>query len=68
MLWLFERILAEPARVEREMAEERQSREPRDEADGDPPDLTCRACAYRGPERFCPRCLADTMSRSRSGR
>ncbi len=31
------------------------------------PPLVCRVCGYQGgPEhRFCPRCLAETMERSR---
>ncbi|HUQ06798.1 MAG TPA: hypothetical protein VM261_30050 [Kofleriaceae bacterium] len=61
MLWLFDRLLGDPARVEREERERATARAPRPEVDADPPDLECRVCAYRGPERYCPTCLADTM-------
>jgi hypothetical protein len=25
------------------------------------PDRQCRICQHRGPERYCPSCLAETM-------
>ena len=61
MLWLFDKLLGDPQRVEREERERATTRAPRPDADGDPPDLECRVCAYRGPERYCPDCLALTM-------
>jgi hypothetical protein len=61
MLFLLDQLLGDPARIEREERERATARAPRPDADGDPPDLECRVCAYRGPERYCPTCLADTM-------
>jgi hypothetical protein len=28
----------------------------------EPRELACRICDHRGRDRFCPRCLADTMA------
>ena len=61
MFWLFDRLLGDPDRVEREERERAVMLKRRTEADGDPPDLECRVCGYCGPERYCPTCLADTM-------
>lgn len=61
MLWVWDRILGDRDRVERELRDEAQAREERRATEGDPPSRTCRVCAYAGPERFCPHCLADTM-------
>ena len=61
LLWAWEKLLAEPARIEAEAREERADKDPRDEDEAAPPTLRCKACAYEGPERYCPQCLADTM-------
>jgi hypothetical protein len=61
MLWMFEKLLADPVRVETEDREERVAREREDEDEAAPPTLQCKACGYEGPERYCPSCLADTM-------
>lgn len=61
MLWAWDWILGDRDRVEREEHEREVTRAPRDEDEGDPPVLECKVCRYRGPERYCPRCLADTM-------
>ena len=61
ILWAFEKMLAEPARVERELRELRKDVEARDEDAAAPPELQCRACRYVGQEPYCPRCLSDTM-------
>jgi hypothetical protein len=61
LLWAWERMLAEPARIETEERELEAARAPQDEDDTAPPTLRCKACGYEGPERYCPHCLADTM-------
>jgi hypothetical protein len=61
MFWLWDRLTGDPQRIEAEMRDERVARDPKAEDDGAPPTLRCRVCAYEGPERFCPTCLADTM-------
>jgi len=61
MLWAWDRVIGERDRIEHVERAEAQSRAPRDENAAAPPDGTCRVCDYEGPERFCPRCLADTM-------
>jgi hypothetical protein len=68
MLFLLDRLLGDPTRVEREERERAAARAPRPDADGDPPDLECRVCAYRGPESYCPTCLAFTMRPPRQAR
>jgi hypothetical protein len=69
MLWLFERLLAEPARLERELRDERQdlAATPAQDPLGPTP-RRCRVCAYEGLEAFCPACLADTMVSGARGR
>jgi hypothetical protein len=66
MFFLLDRLLGDPARIEREERDHASARAPRRETDDDPPDLECRVCSYRGPERYCPDCLADTMRRPRA--
>ena len=61
MFWMLDQLLGDPARIEREERDRATARAPRDESDADPPDLEGRVCHYRGPERYCPDCLADTM-------
>ncbi|KAB2896445.1 MAG: hypothetical protein F9K40_14455 [Kofleriaceae bacterium] len=61
MFWLLDQLLGDPDRIQTEERERAVARRPRPDADGDPPELECRVCAYRGPERYCPDCLADTM-------
>jgi hypothetical protein len=61
MFWLWDQLLGDPDRVEREERAREVARAPRDEDDAAPPELVCRVCQYAGPERYCPRCLADTM-------
>jgi hypothetical protein len=61
MFWAWDRILGDPDRVEAEERAREVTRERRPETDDDPPTFECRVCAYRGAERYCPRCLADTM-------
>jgi hypothetical protein len=61
MVWLWRRIFEERAIVEAEQREEAQARAPVKEVDAAPPPSLCRACGYEGLERYCPRCLADTM-------
>ncbi|HWO19180.1 MAG TPA: hypothetical protein VNO30_10395 [Kofleriaceae bacterium] len=36
--------------------------------DAGPPALRCKACGYEGHDRYCPRCLADTMVKQRRSR
>jgi hypothetical protein len=61
MLWAWERMLQDPARVEAQTRELEAARAPTEEDDAAPPTLRCKACGYEGPERYCPHCLADTM-------
>ncbi len=68
MVWLWNRVFGEPRRIEQEERAEKQVREPVREMDTGPPPLLCRACGYEGPERYCPTCLADTMSAPRRKR
>ena len=63
MLWAFEKITADPKRVEAEERELRDENEGIDEDAAAPPPLRCRACSYEGSEPYCPHCLADTMTK-----
>jgi len=63
MLWMFEKLMGAPQRVEREGRELRKDNEGVEEDATAPPTLRCRACNYEGPELYCPRCLADTMAK-----
>jgi hypothetical protein len=60
MLRAFEKLL-NPDRDEAETRELREATERANEEAAGPPTLVCKACAYRGAEQYCPRCLADTM-------
>lgn len=68
MLWAFERMLWRDAKVVEEQREHARARAPLDEDEAAPPALRCKACSYEGPERYCPRCLADTMVKLRRPR
>ncbi len=68
MLWAFERMLWRDAKVVEEQREHAQARARADENEVAPPALHCKACGYEGSERYCPRCLADTMIKLRRPR
>ena len=68
MLWAFERMLWPDVKVVEEQREHAQTRARTDEDEAAPPVLRCKACSYEGPERYCPRCLADTMEKPRHPR
>jgi rubrerythrin len=68
MLWAFERMLWRDDKVVEERREHAQARARTDEDDAAPPALICKACGYEGQDRYCPRCLADTMVKQRRSR
>jgi hypothetical protein len=68
MLWAFERLLWRDDKVVEERREHAQARARTGEDDAAPPALCCKACGYEGPDRYCPRCLADTMVKLRRPR
>lgn len=65
MLWAFERLFWRGDKVVEEQREHARARARTDEDEAAPPTLRCKACGYEGPDRYCPRCLADTMVRVR---